>query len=94
MSDQQYLTIKDQLDNPQRIVLVNRVGGPKEPKIPKWFEPYKQQFDSLSKQFDSLNQQFDSFRQQTEKRFEKIENRLNNIESKLDDTKMPEWFKQ
>ena len=38
MSQQEYLATKDQLDNPQQIVLVRRKGGPREPKMPQWFK--------------------------------------------------------
>ena len=40
MSQQEYLANKDQLDNPQQIVLVKRKGGPREPKMPQWFKQW------------------------------------------------------
>lgn len=59
MTDQQYLANKDKLDNPQRIVLVNRAGGPKEPKAPKWFTTYMESFEK--KMINMMDQKLKSF---------------------------------
>ncbi len=57
MTEQEYLQNKDKLDNPQRIVLVNRAGGPREPKVPKWFESYKKETD---KRFEKIEERLNN----------------------------------
>ena len=42
MTEQEYLANKNQLDNPQQIVLVNREGGVKKPKMPEWFKQWNE----------------------------------------------------
>lgn len=55
MTEQEYLANKDKLDNPQRVVIVNRAGGPKEPKAPKWFTIWcKEKFDPLVKRIETI----------------------------------------
>lgn len=62
MSLEQFKQSKDQLVNPKVIVCVDREGGIKEPKIPKWFQSYKKETDS---RFEKI-----------EVRLENIENKL------------------
>lgn len=57
MTEQEYLANKDKLDNPRRVVVVNRVGGPKPPKPPKWFTVWcEQEFKPLVRRIDNLIQ--------------------------------------
>ncbi|MBQ0045276.1 MAG: hypothetical protein KBS35_00085 [Mycoplasma sp.] len=60
MTQQEYLANKDKLDNPQQIVLVNRQGGPKKPKMPEWFKQwYEQVYENQQpKWFTSYMNQF------------------------------------
>ena len=83
MTEQEYLNNKDNLDNPQRIVLVKREGGPKEPKIPKWFQSYKEETDSKFKQIDT------KFKQANEQMPEWFKHWYENEYQKT----QPAWFK-
>lgn len=82
MTEQEYLTNKDQLDNPQRIVLVNREGGPKEPKMPQWFKQWTENIYEKAQP-----KWFQSYKKETDKRFEKIEMSLTKIANILDHIK-------
>lgn len=63
MSQQEFQETKDQLDNPQLVVLVKRKGGPREPKIPKWFQSYKQEadarFEKIEARLDKIESKLD-----------------------------------
>lgn len=80
MSQQEYLTNKDNLDNPKVIVCVKREGGPKEPKVPKWFQSYKKEADA---RFEKIEAQLNEpkmpqwFKQWSENVYEK---------------RQPKWF--
>ncbi len=68
MTQQEYLTNKEQLDNPKMIVCVNRQGGIKEPKIPKWFQSYKKEndakFEQISAKFEQIDEKFEQMNNQ------------------------------
>ncbi|XQP56047.1 MAG: hypothetical protein ACOQNY_01510 [Mycoplasmoidaceae bacterium] len=82
MTQQEYLTNKDNLDNPKQIVLVKREGGPKEPKMPQWFKLWNENvYEKRQPKW------FQSYKKEADARFEKIEEQLK-------EPKMPQWFKQ
>lgn len=87
MTQQEYLDNKNNLDNPQMIVCVNREGGVKKPKMPEWFKQWNE--NVYEKQQPKW---FQSYKKEADARFEKIEKRLSDIENKLDGSKPPKWF--
>lgn len=108
MTEQEYLQNKDQLDNPQMIVLVNREGGPKPPKIPLWFKSYKtevdkqfelinQKFEAIDKKFEAIDKKFEAIDKKFEaidKKFEAIDKKFETIDRRFDymDNHAPKWF--
>ncbi len=96
MTQQEYSTNKNKLDNPKMIVCVNRQGGIKEPKIPKWFQAYKKEndakFEQINAKFERIDAKFEQMDNEMPKWFktwyDNFEHRLNEhfdkIESRLD----------